>query len=200
MECLCLPLAAKAPQNPQGRKHASMSYRHRYLLSAVVMPVVTLLLPGCAFNLDPLLSESPPPPAPIATLASLRPDDIVGRWGLAAYHREQDRLRTEVAARDQCALAYLIDRSPGGNVLMLGHDNPQPQAMILKGSVDGKTYVGPGPSAAGADDREVVSFDGQVLILKWFAPEIASRYGIMVLARCASASAAGPRRSRPPPN
>jgi hypothetical protein len=61
---------------------------------------------------------------------------------------------------------------------MLGHDNPQPQEMVLKGSVEGKTYVGPGP------DREVVSFDGQALILKWVDPEIAGRYGIMVLTRC----------------
>jgi hypothetical protein len=30
----------------------------------------------------------------------------------------------------------------------------------------------------------VVSFDGQVLILKWVNPEVAGRYGIMVLARC----------------
>ena len=99
-------------------------------------------------------------------------------------HRDQDRLRTEVAARDQCKLPYRIDRSPDGNILMLGHDNPQRQEMVLKGSVEGKTFVGPGPSPAGADDREVVSFDGQVLILKWVDPEIAGRYGIMVLARC----------------
>jgi hypothetical protein len=181
-----------------------MTYGLRHLLTAVVMPIVTLLLPDCAFNLDPISYESPPPPAPIAIPASLRPDDIVGRWGLAAYHRDQDRLRTEVAARDQCALAYLIDRSPGGNVLMLGHDNPQPQEMILKGSVEGKTYVGPGPSPAGADDREVVSFDGQVLILKWVDPEIADRYGIMVLARCGSEGAPPTRGARPkkgpPPN
>jgi hypothetical protein len=30
----------------------------------------------------------------------------------------------------------------------------------------------------------VVSFDGKVLILKWVNPEVAGRYGIMVLARC----------------
>jgi hypothetical protein len=30
----------------------------------------------------------------------------------------------------------------------------------------------------------VVSFDSQVLMLKWVDPEIAGRYGIMVLARC----------------
>jgi hypothetical protein len=122
-----------------------------------------LMLPGCAFNLSPF-SSSPPPAAPVIAIPpSLRPDDIVGRWGLAAYHRDQDRARTEVAAKDQCTQPYLIDRSPGGNISMLGHDNPQPQEMILKGSVEGKTYVGPGPSPAAADDREVVSFEGQVL-------------------------------------
>ena len=44
-----------------------------------------------------------------------------------------------------------------------------------------QTYVGPGPSPAGADDREVLSFDDQVLILKWVDPETAGRYGTMVL-------------------
>jgi hypothetical protein len=167
-------------------EHASMTHRHRYLLTAVIMPAVTLLLPGCSFNLSPLSSDSSPQaaPMPVAMPPSLHPDDIVGRWGLAAYHRDQDRLRTEVAARDQCTQAYLIDHSADGNILMLGHDNPQPQEMILKGSVEGKTYIGPGPSPAGVDDREVVSFDGQVLTLKWVDPEIAGRYGIMVLARC----------------
>ena len=46
-------------------------------------------------------------------------------------------------------------------------NNPAKQDMTLKGSVEGKTYVGPGPDPAGADDREVVTFDGRVLILKW---------------------------------
>ena len=84
---------------------------------------------------------------------------------------------------------------------MLGHDNPKPQEMILKGS-EGKTYVGPGPYP-GTEDREVVSFDGQVLILKWVTPEVASRYGIMVLARCGSEGAPltrGVRPKGPPPN
>jgi hypothetical protein len=173
-----------------------MTYAHRHLLTAVMTAVATLLLPGCAFNLDPISSESPPPPAPTVMPASLRPDEIVGRWGLAAYHRDQDRLRTEVAARDQCTQAYLIDRSPGGNILMLGHDNPQPQEMILKGSIEGKTYVGPGPYP-GIEDREVVSFDGRVLILKWVNPEVAGRYGTMVLARCGPEGTPPSRGARP---
>jgi hypothetical protein len=126
---------------------------HQHLLTRVIGLIGILVLPGCAFNLAPVSSDSPRQSAPVAMPASLRPDEIVGRWGLAAYHRDQDRSRTEVAARDQCALAYRIDRSSDGNILMLGHDNPQPQEMVLKGSVEGKTYIGPGPSPAGADDR-----------------------------------------------
>ena len=51
----------------------------------------------------------------------------------------------------------------------------------------------PGPYP-GIEDREVVSFDGQVLILKWVNPEVAGRYGIMVLARCGG-SPASPART-----
>jgi len=68
--------------------------------------------------------------------------------------------------------------------------------MTLKGSVEGKTYVGPGPDPAGADDREVVTFDGRVLILKWVDPEIAGRYGNMVLVRCGAEGSAPARTAR----
>jgi hypothetical protein len=161
--------------------------RLKIRLRRLAMMGLILLLPGC--NLNPPLSPPSPTVSAVAMQPSLRPDDIVGRCGLAAYHRDQDRARTVVAARDQCAVAYRIDRSPSGNIVMLGHDNPQPQEMVLKGSVEGKTYIGPGPSPAGADDRELVSFDGQVMVLKWVNPEVAGRYGVMVLARC------GPRGS-----
>jgi hypothetical protein len=73
--------------------------------------------------------------------------------------------------------------------------------MTLKGSVQGKTYVGPGADPAGVDDREVVSFDGKTLILKWVDPEIAGRYGNMVLVRCEPPKPARrrPGRGRPGP-
>jgi len=183
-----------------------MARLRRPVLSAVLLPAGLLLLAGCnstnfgsfgSFN-NPFSSSSPPPPSAPAAAAippSVRPEDIVGRWGLASYHREQDRARTETAARGQCSQPYTIERSPSGGVLMLGHDNPQRMDMTLKGSVEGKTYVGPGPDPAGADDREVVTFDGRVLILKWVDPEVAGRYGNMVLVRC-GAEGSGPRTAR----
>jgi hypothetical protein len=51
----------------------------------------------------------------------------------------------------------------------------------------------------------VVSFDGKVLILKWVDPEVAGRYGNMVLVRCGAEGTAPARTARarrpttPPP-
>ncbi len=184
-----------------------MMHRRRNVYCAVIIAAGSAMLGGCAsfslgsFN-SPFGDSSPPPaPAPVALPASIRAEEIVGRWGLASYHREQDRARTEAAARGQCSpQPYVIDRSPTGGVAMLGHDNPQVQDMNLKGSADGKNYIGPGPSPGGADDREVVSFDGRVLILRWVDPEIAGRYGNMVLVRCGAEGTTRTARSRKPPS
>src|SRR5258706_219947 len=166
-----------------------MTQLRRLLLPAVVLLAGLPILAGCStaggFS-NPFTTPappSPPPPPPVIPPAR-RAQKIVGRCGLASYHREQDRPRTEVAAKSQCTQPYKIESSPAGGVMMLGHDNPQVQEMNLKGSVEGKTYVGPGSDPAGTDDREVVSFDGRVLILKWVDPEVAGRYGNMVLVRC----------------
>jgi hypothetical protein len=177
----------------------------RFRSLAVLIPAALLTLGGCAsLNINnPFATDySPPPPPPPSVQsfpASVHAEDIVGRWGLASYHREQDRARTEVAARGQCTQPYIISRSPSGGVMMLGHDNPAVQDMALKGSADGKNYIGPGPAPASADDREVVSFDGRVMILRWVDPEVAGRYGNMVLVRCAPEGTARTARVRRPP-
>ena len=167
-------------------------------LSRLLVPAAVLLagvpLAGCetttfSWNNPFSLSNQASAPAPPPRMpANIHAEEIVGKWGLAAYHREKDRVRTTNNARGQCGKPYEIRAAGNGDVMMLGHDNPQVQEMSLKGSAEGKTYVGPGDLPAGMDDREVVSFDGKVLILKWVDPEIAGRYGYMVLVRCEGGS------------
>jgi hypothetical protein len=159
----------------------------RPLLPAVVLLAGLPMFGGCSsFNIsNPFrtAAAAPPPPPPVVP-PSIHAEEIVGNWGYAAYHREQDRARTQANAKGQCSTPYSIEASASGGVVMLGHDNSQKQEMTLKGSAEGKTYVGPGAEPAGSDDREVVSFDGKVLVLKWVDPEVAGRYGNMVLVRC----------------
>jgi len=180
-----------------------MAQLYRPVLSTVLILAGVPMLAGCSsMNLSSFsspfssTSSTAPPPAPAVVPPSVRAEDMVGRWGLASYHRDQDRARTEAAAKSQCTQPYVINRSESGGVMMLGHDSPQIQDMTLKGSAEGKTYIGPGADPAGADDREVVNFDGRVMILKWVDPEVAGRYGNMVLVRCGAEGTAPARTAR----
>ena len=64
-------------------------------------------------------------------------------------------------------------------------DQAQPTELSLKGGPDGKNYIGlPEEPAAGQRDREIVSFDGRVLITRFVDPEVSGRYGTSVYVRC----------------
>ena len=158
----------------------------RPALAVSVAALAAALLAGCATSSQPPASAEPPPPAAEPTLPpSFQPQELIGRWGFSAYHRPDDRARTEAAARNQCKQAYVIGAGPSGGLIMHLADQKEPQELRLKGSRSGKNYIGPGDDPpGGAQDREVVSFDGRVLITRWIDPEIAGRYGNGVYVRC----------------
>src|SRR5664279_2126592 len=170
-----------------------MSTRNRPSLStALVLAALALGLAGCATG-GPQQPEAPQA-APVPLLPpAFPPQDIVGRWGLAAYHKDEDRERIEVAASNQCKQPYVITLGPTGGVMMHLADQAKPEELRLKGAPGNKTYIGPqGDPPAGAQDREVIAFDGRVLILRWMDSEVQGRYGTMVYVRC------GPEGAKPP--
>ncbi|HXW25717.1 MAG TPA: hypothetical protein VEK73_13315 [Xanthobacteraceae bacterium] len=154
-------------------------------LAAAVLTAAVLA--GCATQAPDLPPAAASPPPAAALPASIPARDLVGRWGYASYHKEADRARTEAAARGQCGQPYVIGAGPSGGVLMHLADEAQQQELQLKGGAGGKNYVGPGDAPAGdARDREIVSFDGRVLVLRWIDPEVAGRYGTGIYVRCAA--------------
>lgn len=151
--------------------------------TALILFALACGLAGCATTSGP---QAPAAPAAAPTLPpAFPPQDIVGRWGLAAYHNEADRARIEAAAANQCKQPYVITLGPTGGVMMHLADEATPQELRLKGAPGGKTYIGPEGDPGGMQDREVVSFDGRILILRWIDPEVQGRYGTMVYVRCA---------------
>jgi hypothetical protein len=163
------------------------------LLAGVALQVLTVS--GCAMN-SPTVAPPPAAPAMAPEIpSSIRPEEVVGRWGYGAYHKETDRARTEAAARGQCGQPVTIERGPSGGVMMYLADSAQLQELRLKGGPNGGNYVGPPGPAGSPQDREIVSFDGRVMILRWIDPEVAGRYGTGVYVRC---GAEGMARNRPP--
>jgi hypothetical protein len=156
-----------------------------------IASALTLFLGACgSFNLPSLSSSPQPTDVPEARVtpdmpATIRPDEIVGRWGLASYQNPADRTRTEAAAKGQCKQPYVIGAGQSGGVIMHLADQATPQELRLKGSPSGKNYIGPPGPAGGEQDREIVSFDGRVLITRFTDKDAATRYGNMVYVRCA---------------
>ena len=138
----------------------------------------------------------PAAPAAVPLMPPTFPaQNLVGRWGLTAYHNEADRERTITAAAGQCRNPYVITMGPTGGVMMHLADQSTPTELALKGAPGNKNYIGPKEDPpGGAQDREVVSFDGRVLTLRWMDPEVQSRYGTMVYVRC---GAEGQQRPKP---
>ena len=154
-----------------------------------IASALTIFLGGCGSMSLPSFSSAPSaPPEPSAAPempATIRADEIVGRWGLASFQNPNDRARTEVAARAQCKQPYVIGAGATGGVIMHLADQATPQELRLKGSPGGKNYIGPPGPAGGEQDREIVSFDGRVLITRFIDKDAATRYGNMVYVRCA---------------
>src|SRR4051794_11438235 len=115
-------------------------------LGAILSGLAAMLLAGCASQTFSLGGTSEPPPAqPTATLlpASIPAADLVGRWGLAAYHKDEDRARTEAAARGQCRQPYNIGRGGSGGVIMHLPDQAQPPEVGPQGAAAGPNNIWP---------------------------------------------------------
>jgi len=152
-----------------------------------IASALAILLGACSSMSLPSFSSSPteqePGVAPEMP-ATLRADALVGRWGLASFQNPNDRARTEAAARSQCKQPYVIGAGSSGGVIMHLADQATPQELRLKGSPSGKNYIGPPGPAGGEQDREIISFDGRVLVTRFIDKDAATRYGNMVYVRC----------------
>ena len=159
---------------------------------SVLLAASAFAVAGCATSPAPAPVASAPPPTPASAppAAGLAPDDLVGRWGLAAFHKEGDRARTTANARGQCGQPYTIARGPNGGVLMHLADQTQPTELRTKAGPGGTRFIGPEGPAGDPNDREVVAFDGRTMLLRWVDPEVSGRYGTMVYVRCGTATAA----------
>ncbi len=178
------------------------------LSPAAAAIVAALTLAGCAGGSGSsggwFGGSSQPQPEPVAQPlpapdipATIRAAEVVGRWGYAAYHRPEDRARTEGNARGQCKQAVVINQGPNGGLLMYLADQPELVELKLKGSQGGRNFIGPAEDPPGGpQDREIVSFDGRVMVMKFTNPEIDGRYGTGIYVRCGPSAGGVAQKSK----
>jgi hypothetical protein len=187
--CACLLLAGRMRPRICLGENMIGSQRVRIAANLGAASALAIFLGACSSMSLPSFSSSPsatPEPAPVPEMpATIRADEIVGKWGLASFQNPNDRARTEAAAKAQCKQPYVIGAGTSGGVIMHLADQATPQELRLKGSPSGKNYIGPPGPAGGEQDREIVSFDGRVLITRFIDKDAATRYGNMVYVRCA---------------
>jgi hypothetical protein len=145
-----------------------------------LVSIVSAFVVGCAET---------PPPTPAVVAPAISPDQLVGKWGFAAYHKDTDRARTIKEAAAQCNRPYVIAKGPTGGLMMNLADQKELSELVLKAGPNGQTYLGPPGDAGTADDRIVSNVDPNSFTTVWVDPDNASRYGTSVYERCGKRAA-----------
>jgi hypothetical protein len=163
-------------------KRAGLPIRkHTLIGSPACGLLLPLLLAGCGGG-EGLSSSSGAASAPAPSNVSR--DALVGRWGIASYHTEKDRKRTEAEARAQCKQPYTIAKGANDGVMMHVADDPKPYELRLKAGAGGKTYLGFEAPAGDPQDRELLAVSQKELVMRFVDADANRRYGTFIYARC----------------
>ncbi|MCZ8313987.1 hypothetical protein [Phreatobacter sp.] len=152
----------------------------RPLAAMAGLACAALALAGCASTPPPVAQA----PVPQATRAAYPVTALIGSWGVASYREDRDRPRTEAMARQHCRLPYVITKGPSDGVMMHVADDPKLYELTLKGTSDGKTFLGFDAPPGHPQDREILSLTETIMVMRFVAPDVHARYGTFVYVRC----------------
>lgn len=147
--------------------------------AALLTLPATMVLAGCVS-----VSEAPVAPVPESFAPAFPTEELVGSWGVASYHDDKDRERTEAMARQQCRNPYVIAKGPTDGVMMHAADDPKLYELKLKGTEDGRTYLGFEAPPGHHQDRIVLEQDPDLFVTRFVSPQVDSRYGTFIYVRC----------------
>ena len=116
--------------------------------------------------------------------ATFARERLIGQWGIASFHNDKDRKRTEAEARAQCGQPYTIAKGPTDGVMMHVADDPKLYELRLKGTTAGKTYLGFEAPPGDPQDREILSSTDKIVTMRFVDADANRRYGTFVYVRC----------------
>ncbi|WP_201832586.1 hypothetical protein [Microvirga zambiensis] len=147
------------------------------MAAAIVAPVLV----GCTTS-----GEGTAPAANAEAPAAFARERLIGRWGVASFHTDKDRPRTEREARAQCGQPYTIAKGPTDGVMMHVADDPKLYELRLKGDTAGRTFLGFEAPPGDPQDREIISATNNLMLMRFVDPDANRRYGTFVFVRCSA--------------
>jgi hypothetical protein len=105
--------------------------------------------------------------------------DLVGRWGVAAYWNDSDAQRITAQARGFCNQPYTITAGRNGGAMMFEAFEGRQREFTVSGG-----RIVPADGSNPRLVKNIVSWNGQVLVFRYADEEAGRKYGNMVFARC----------------
>lgn len=114
-----------------------------------------------------------------APAAAQTTQDLVGRWGVAAYWNGADAAKTAAAARAACSQPYVINRGQRGGAVMFEAFEGRAREFEVRGRQI-VAFGDPNPRTT----KDIVSWNGSQLVFRYAEEEAGRKYGNMVFVRC----------------
>jgi hypothetical protein len=146
--------------------------------------VLAAALGGCLSGGEVARAPQTQVVASAAAPSTISVDTVIGRWGIASFHNEKDRKRTEEQARAACNQPYVISKGPRDGVMMHVADDAKLYELKLKGGPGGRNFLGFEAPPGDLQDREILSASDSMLVMRFVDPDAHRRYGTFIYVRC----------------
>ena len=145
---------------------------------------IGLTLAGCLSSGNDEGAPRPQVAAAITAPSHIGTDKLIGSWGIASFHTEKDRQRTEAQAKAGCSQPYVIRKGAEDGVMMHAADDPKLYELRLKAGSGGRTFLGFEAPPGDLQDREILSATSSMLVMRFVDPDAHRRYGTFIYVRC----------------
>ncbi|MET3891740.1 hypothetical protein ABIE41_002816 [Bosea sp. OAE506] len=145
---------------------------------------LSAVLGGCLSGVDEPRAPQTQVVASVAAPSTISVNTVIGRWGIASFHNEKDRKRTEGQAHAACNQPYVISKGPGDGVMMHVADDAKLYELRLKAGPGGRNFLGFEAPPGDLQDREILSATDSMLVMRFVDPDAHRRYGTFIYVRC----------------
>jgi hypothetical protein len=111
--------------------------------------------------------------------SALKTEDLIGRWGVAAYWNDSDAAKITVQAKSFCNQPYVITKGRNGGAVMFEAFEGKPSEVTVQS--------GQIVSLAGSTrntSKIIQSWNGSTLVMNYADEEARRKYGNMVFVKC----------------